>query len=162
MRHFRLTPLDERLAYAVVALGLLAFGITAGQWIAERSRVQKEAAEVLATARSAAELQKRLREESAPAATLAKLMREPDAADVLVALTRTVPSDTWAFELDVRADSSRTYQLRINGFAPAATSFADTLERSQSFEKVRLVSATSAGLGTTRDRLQLTARWAQQ
>ncbi len=49
--------------------------------------------------------------------------------------------------------------LKAAGFVPAATMFTDMLAKAPEFQEVRLASATSAGLGTAKDRVQLTARW---
>jgi hypothetical protein len=158
---FRLTALDRRLAMAAAALAAITVCVVAGQWMHERWSLRGELATARELASRSASLTTRLREDSRPAVALAQLTRTPDAADVLIRLTETVPVDTWAYELEVKPEPSGSYQVKVGGFAPAATTLVDTLEKSPQFNQVRLISATSAGLGTTRDRLQLTAKWAK-
>ena len=53
----------------------------------------------------------------------------------------------------------RTARDRANLYLPAATMFVSALEKRPKFGGVRLVSAASAGIGTARDRLTVTARF---
>jgi hypothetical protein len=158
----RLTALDRKLALAAASLAVAAACVIAGQWIYERVSVQDEVIQARELAATTGALTRRLREESASAVALVQLMRVPDAVDVLTALTSTTPQDTWAYELDVKPEPAGGYQVKMGGFAPAATTFVDTLEKSPQFGHVRLVSAASAGLGTARDRLQVSAKWEQR
>lgn len=87
------------------------------------------------------------------------LMARPDAVDVLRTLTSDIPSDTWMYELEVKGASAPGYQVKLSGYAPTATMFVDALEKRPKFDGVRLVSAASAGIGTARDRLTVTARF---
>jgi hypothetical protein len=156
----RLTSLDRRLATVAGALALAAAGLTAGQWIYERAQLADEVEKADALAAKAQSLAHTLQAKTSSASALIGVMSTPDAVDVLTSLTSTVPQDTWAYELDIKVAAAGGYQVKLNGFAPAATTFVDTLEKTPQFEQVRLVSATSAGLGSARDRLQLTARYA--
>lgn len=155
----RITQLDRRLAMTCVALAVIAGGITAAQWILERSRVNAELARVGEQARRARSLAREIKHGSAGADALIALMARPDAVDVLRTLTSDVPSDTWMYELEIKASSTAGYQVKLGGYAPAATTFVSALEKQPKFDGVRLVSAMSAGIGTARDRLTVTARF---
>jgi hypothetical protein len=104
-------------------------------------------------------LEQKLGRESASGIALSRVSSAADAADALTALTGAVAPDSWAYELGINAPPAAAAQITLAGFAPAATMLVDALERAPHFEKVRLVSAVSAGLGTGQDRVELTAEW---
>ncbi|MEJ0037691.1 MAG: PilN domain-containing protein [Gammaproteobacteria bacterium] len=156
---FRFTSLDRRLAMICGALAIVACSVVAGQWTFERMRVNAELARVDAQAQRARALARQLTRGSAGPDALIAFMARPDAVDVLRTLTTDIPSDTWAYELEIKASSSPGYQVKLGGYAPAATMFIEALEKKPKFDTVRLVSATSAGIGTGRDRLTVTARF---
>jgi len=155
----RITRLDRRLAIVCVALGVVACGVVAAQWIFERARVNAELVRVSAQAERARALARNLSRGSAGPDALIALMARPDAVDVLGTLTSDIPSDTWMYELEIKASAAPGYQVKLGGYAPAATMFVDALEKRPKFAGVRLVSAASAGIGTARDRLTVTARY---
>jgi hypothetical protein len=155
----RMTRLDRRLAMSCVALGVMACIVVASQWVLERVRLNAELARVEPLAQRARAFARDLRHGSAGSEALIAMMGRPDAVDVLRTLTSDIPSDTWLYELEIKASPNDAYQLKLVGYTPAATMFVDALEKHPTFEGVRLVSAASAGLGTTRDRLTVTARF---
>ncbi len=159
-RPFRITALDRRLALVCAGLAIVACGVVAAQWIFERIRVNAELARVETQARRSRTLARELNHGTGGADALIALMAHPDAVDVLRTLSSDIPADTWAYELEIKASSSSAYQVKLRGYAPAATTFVDALEKQPKFDTVRLVSATSAGIGTGRDRLTVTARFA--
>jgi len=151
------TVRDRLLVRAAVALTLALVTVTGSQWVYERGKVGAEVLRVQTNAKSVRALARRLEHEQAPARALLDIQALPDAADLLKSLTETVPNDSWVYELQAFTPTSAAVQLELSAFAPAATVLADTLEKSSRFGKVRLVWASSAGLGTAMDRLQLTA-----
>jgi hypothetical protein len=155
----RFTPLDWRLAMLSSALALGTAAVIGGQWFYERLEVSREAERVTATAATAESLTAKLLAGSASGVALIRLMDKPDAIDALTQLTASAPQDTWAYELNVVPGPNSTLQIKLAGFTPTATMFADMLEKTPELDQVRLVSASSAGLGSGRDRLQLSARW---
>jgi hypothetical protein len=159
-RPLRFTQLDRRLVMVCLAFGSLACGVVAAQWLLERTRVNSDLALAEAQAQRARALARGLSQGALRSEALIGLMARPDAVDVLRALTDDIPSDTWLFELEVRASSVPGYHVKLSGYAPAATMFVDALKKSAKFDGVRLVSAASAGLGTAQDRLTVTARYA--
>lgn len=153
------TQPERRLAASAAVLAFAFVAVTAWQWGYERNRVNREIAHSSSRATQIRTLARQLESDSAPAVRLVSLMKQPDAFDVLVALTQSVPQDAWIFDLEVSARDSQPPQIKLSGFAPAATTLVDVLNRSQRFEKVRLVSASMAGLGSAQDRVQITGQW---
>jgi hypothetical protein len=151
------TAPERLLARAAVVVSIALLSVIAVQWTYERAKVGAEVQRVQTTAKSVRELTRRLAHEEAPVRALLGIQSLPDAADVLISLTETVPADSWVYDFRASAPTSGGAQLELSGFAPAATVLADELDKSMRFGKVRLVWATSAGLGTATDRLQLTA-----
>jgi hypothetical protein len=156
---FQLSFLERRLAVAAATLVIGVSGLIGGQWIYERVQVGREAEATGARAASARSLAAKLKRETAAADALISTMKQPDALDVLAALTTRMPADAWAYQLEVSAPPAQPADIRVSGFAPTATIMIDQLEQAPEFESVRLASATSAGLGTGKDRVQIVARW---
>jgi hypothetical protein len=157
----RLNTTEARLAFSAATLAVLGALLIGGQWVYERIKVGRALNETRPHAVHVDHLKNQFREEAAPGVALASLMREPDALDVLTALAEAVPKDSWAYELDISTQSPQAAEIKASTFTPTATLLVDLVGRSPQFEHVRLVSATSAGLGLG-DRLQLTAHWASQ
>jgi hypothetical protein len=155
----RLNAAEARLAWSAGALAVLWGLLIGGQWVYERMRVGRALHETTPHALSVDRIKHELSVEAAPAVALVTLMREPDALDMLTALTEAVPKDSWAYELDISAQSPSAAEIKASAFTPTATTLVDLLGRSPQFAHVRLISATSAGLFAG-DRLTLTARWA--
>jgi hypothetical protein len=154
----RLNAREARLALTAAALAVLWGLLIGGQWLYERARVGRALQEVAPRALHVDRLSGQLTQEAAPAEALLTLMREPDALDVLTALTEAVPKDSWAYELDISAQPSQAAEIRASTFTPTATLLVDLLNRAPRFQQVKLISASSDGLFTG-DRLTLTARW---
>jgi general secretion pathway protein L len=156
---FRFTSRDRQLGAVAAGLAVVGAAAIGAQWSYERSRVDAKLQQVEAQARTAVALVRKLQATSAAPEALIRVMERPDAADVLNSLTSTVPQDAWAYELEVKPAPGDAYQIRFGGYAPAATMLVDVLEKGPRFGQVRLVAAASAGLGTGRDRLTLTAKY---
>ena len=159
MSPLRLTATERRLALSAGALAALWGLLIGGQWLYERARVDRVLKEATPHAVHVDRLREQLSAEAAPGASLAALMREPDALDVLTALTEAVPKDSWAYEVDISAQAPRSAEIKASTFTPTASMLVDLLGRSPQFEHVQLVSSRSAGLFAG-DRLTLTAHWA--
>jgi hypothetical protein len=156
----RVTQLDRRLAIASGALAIVTGAVIVGQWIYERTQVNKELARVQALAREADVAARELGRQSKSGTSLIAVMQRADAIDVLSALSASVPTDSWAYNLEVSPGQNGVLQVKLDGFAPTAGTLVSVLEKSPDLDRVRLVSAASAGIGTGKDRLKLTARWA--
>ena len=156
----RVTPMDRRLAVIAGALAMVSGVLITGQWIYERVQVGKELDRVRALASSADSTARHVARQSTGGTALIGLMSKADALDVLTTLTSTVPTDSWAYEMDVAPSQGGGMQVKLSAFAPTATVLVDVLEKSPELEQVRLVSSASAGVGTGKDRMRVTARWA--
>ena len=117
-RMMRLTLLERRLSALVLVLACMLGALTAGQWVYERIVVGAQLRRVDAQAQVASHLTEQLNRESAPARDLLRIMRVPDASDVLAALTRTVPPYAWVYQLTVDAPTSGGASIRMGAFAP--------------------------------------------
>lgn len=160
LARLRLTGLQRRLAVSSAGLAMLCVCVIGAHWIRERIVLGRELARLHAPAIAAEGLAKQLRTTAEPAEALAQLMEQPDAVDVLTALTQDTPKDSWVYDLDISAQWPSTPRVRLTGFTPTATTLVGVLGSSGHFDSVRLVSALSAGLGSGQDQMQLTARWA--
>jgi hypothetical protein len=156
---FQFSPLERRLAIAAAVLVIGVSGLIGGQWIYERVQIGREAETAGELAASARSLGERLQRETAAADALISTIKQPDALEVLAALTTRVPADAWTYQLEVDAPATQPADVRISGFAPTATIMIDQLEQAPEFESVRLANAMSAGIGSGKDRVQIVARW---
>lgn len=152
------TRTDRRLAVAAIALVTACAAVIAFQWGYERVIVGRHLRALQAPAAAAERLARELKADAAAAEGLVGLMRQPDALDVLTALTEVTPKDTWFYDLDISAQWPQVPRMKLSGFTPVATLLVGALQSSGSLHEVRLVSAASAGLGSGQDRLQLTAQ----
>lgn len=157
---FRFTRMDRRLGVAGVILAVLCAALIAFQWGYERVMVGRELRTLREPATAAEMLAHQLKADAAPAEELVGLMRQPDALDVLTTLTESTPKDTWFYDLDITAQWPQTPHVKLSGLTPVATMLVGALQNTGKLDDVRLVSATSAGLGSGQDRLQLTAQLA--
>jgi hypothetical protein len=156
---WQLSRVDRRLIAMTAALVMILITVVMGQWIYERVEAGREANRLGEAADRVHALARRLSRESAPAEALSALMSKPDATDVLISLTASVPADSWVYDLQVDARSAQSAEIKLSGYSAAATALVDALEKLPQLEKVQLQSAQSAGLGSAQDRLQLVAIW---
>ncbi len=152
-----MTLLERRLAAIVVALAVMLGGLIAAQWAYERIVVDAKLRDINAQAQVASRLANRLTRESAPARELLKIARVPDASDVLAALTQTIPSYAWVYQLNIEAPSTGATVISMGAFAPPGTALVSVLQDTHRFGTVQLVSATPAGGPPGLDRLMITA-----
>jgi hypothetical protein len=157
-RASRFDPIETRLAISAAVLAAF-WGMALGcQWAYERIKLRHAIVEVSTKAKRTDQLVKEVQSAAAPQAALAELMGAPDALDVLVGLTEQIPADSWAYDIELTAEYPAPPKIKLSAFTPTATMLVDLLRKSGQFEHVRLVQATSAGLGFG-NRLQLTATW---
>jgi len=147
---------ERALAYSVCVVASLWVLLIAGQWIYERTRVGLEIERTAAKADAVRHLMHRLAADEAPARALERVAATPDAAEVLLDLTQTMPRDSWAYALTIWAPDSGEPEVVLSGFTPTATSLVDTLAKSGRFGKLRLVFATASEIGSG-DRLQISS-----
>ena len=146
-----------RLGLAVLAV--LAAGLfTAAVWMPlEAQRLAAlEAEATLAGARKAAVAAADLRDKLDRKAMAGSfLVRRKSAATMMTAvladLTRLLPDDTWLFELHVRGA-----EVRARGYAPAASSVLELIERAPAFRSARFTSPVTRVPGIDAERFDLT------
>lgn len=162
---FDLSGSDQRAApsrggrLGLAVLGLLAGGLmVAAVWLpleAQRAAAL-DAGAVLAEARkaavTAADLRDRLDLRARAGSFLVRRKNEaPMMTAVLADLTRLLPDDTWLFELHVRdAD------VRVRGYAPAASTVLELVERGPAFRNARFTSPVTRVPGIDAERFDLT------
>jgi hypothetical protein len=120
--------------------------------------VSREVDAAATLAAEADDLDSQLRQRMEPALALTRIAARRDALDFLVALTKRVPGDSWAYDVEITVSPEKTAELNLSGFAAQPPDLIDSLEGTPEFEQVRLVSAVSAGVGTGQDRLELSAK----
>jgi general secretion pathway protein L len=155
----RFSTADRRLAAGTIFLVLATAGIVGAQWFFERHQVNAELAKIRTRAQQVRVLWKQIDAESAPAAYLIKLMGVPDAATVAGGLPDSLPMDTWASLIEIRAPSTSAATMNLSAFAPAATRLVDELAKNPHFKHVHLIYAASDGFLNRGDRVQLSAEW---
>ena len=158
----RATPLDRRLAAVAASLGVVLVAVICAQWGYERYQVGRELNRLDIAATAARAAQSRFERESKPARQLIAIMARADAADVLAVLSARVPDSGWFYEIEVTPQAGDRMRVTASGFVPTATTFIDMLGKTPEFQGVRLTSASSAGLGSGRDRIQFAARWGRE
>lgn len=146
-----------RLGLAV--LGLLAGGLmVAAAWLPlEAQRGAAANAEVvLAEARkaavAAADLRDRLDLRAKAGGFLVRRKSEATMMTAVLAdLTRLLPDDSWLFELHVRGA-----EVRVRGYAPAASTVLELIERGPAFRNARFTSPVTRVPGIDAERFDLT------
>lgn len=146
-----------RLGLAVLAL-LAAGLLAAAVWLPLEAQRQAalEAEASLSEARKAAVAAADLRDELDRRATAGSFLvrrknETPMMTAVLADLTRLLPDDTWLFELHVRDD-----EVRARGYAPAASSILELIERAPAFRNARFTSPVTRVPGIEAERFDLT------
>lgn len=143
---------------ALVLLALLAVGlVSAAVWLpleAQRLAAQ-EAETALADARKSAVAAAGLRDEldrraKAGSFLIRRKSEAPMMTEVLADLTRLLPDDTWLFELRVRGAS-----VRARGYAPAASSILELIERGPAFQNASFSSPVTRVPGIEAERFDL-------
>jgi general secretion pathway protein L len=146
-----------RLGLAVLAL-LAAGLVTVAVWLPLEA--QREAAldaeASLAGARmaavAAADLRDRLDLRAKAGSFLVRRKNEaPMMTAVLADLTRLLPDDTWLFELHVKGA-----EVRARGYAPAASTVLELIERGPAFRNARFSSPVTRVPGVDAERFDLT------
>lgn len=152
-------PPSRAVRLWLALLTLLAAGLlTAAIWmpLEDQRLAALEAEATLAEARNAALAAAKLRDEldrSAKAGSF--LVRRKNEAPMMTAvladLTRLLPDDTWLFELHVRGR-----EVRARGYAPAASSVLELVERGPAFQNARFTSPVTRVPGIEAERFDLT------
>jgi hypothetical protein len=155
----RFSTTERSLAACAIFLLLATVGVVGAQWLFERHQVNAELVKIRVHAQQVRAMWKEIEAQSAPPAYLAKLMSVPDAATVVGGLPDSLPMDTWASQIEIRAPSPSPATINLIAIAPAATRLVDELARNTHFKHVHLVYAASDNFFNHGDRVQLSAEW---
>jgi general secretion pathway protein L len=145
------------LAQSAAVLAAMTVITLAGQWMYERTHVSSALQEAKSQLKQQASQRAQIVKLSEPATELRKLMATPSVADVLSDLTALLPTDTWVSDVEIQSPSGSATSIHVVGYTPTATELVNRIEASEQFSNVELVSATSAGVASGTDRVELTA-----
>jgi len=123
----------------------------------ERASVQDELAQAHTLMLRIDKQRAVLETESKPIAMLHDLMAQPTAVDGLVAVSGALPRDSWIYQADIRI-LAKGVSLHIEGYTPSSTTLLQALQGGGQLEAIELVEATSAGVGSGSERIEMKAR----
>jgi hypothetical protein len=141
---------------AATLLGVYATLVT-GHAVFERASVRDELAQAHTQMARIDKQRAVLASESKPIAVLHELMAQPTAVDGLVAVSGALPRDSWIYQADIRALASGV-SVQLEGYTPSSTTLLQALQGSGQLEAIELVEATSAGVGSGSERIEMKAR----
>jgi len=141
----------------VLATAILV--VLGSQWSYERTHVASALGQARLQLKEQAHQHAQFIKLSESAVSLHKLMTTPAADQLLADLTALLPMDTWVSDLEIQSGAGSETTIRLIGYTPTATELVNLIEASKRFGNVELVSATSAGLGSASDRVELSAKW---
>jgi hypothetical protein len=168
-QHFNLLPAPTRrlsfavgtreryLAWSAVALVLFYVVVAIGKGWFDRASVSDDLEKARAQTTKIEKQRALLVTEGKPIALLHQVMAQPSAADGLVVISSALPHDSWIYQADIRALASGV-TVNLEGYAPSSTSLLQGLEGSGRLDAIELVEATSAGVGSGSERVELKAR----
>lgn len=148
---------ERYLAWTAVALVFVYAAVAVGKGWLERASVRDELAQARSQTTRIEKQRALLAKEGKPIALLDEIMRQPAAAEGLVAVSSALPHDTWIYQADIRTLGSGV-SMNLEGYTPSATSLLQGLQSSNRLEQIELIEATSAGLGSGSERVELKAR----
>ena len=167
--HFNLLPAPTRrlsfavgtreryLAWSAVGLVFLYIVVAIGKGWLDRTSVGDDLEKARVQTTKIEQQRALLVTEGRPIALLHEVMLQPSAADGLVAVSSALPHDSWIYQADIRALPSGV-AVNLEGYTSSSTSLLQGLEGSGRLEAIELVEATSAGVGSGSERVQLKAR----
>jgi hypothetical protein len=154
--------IDGRSRVAAAAVGCLALlyvAIVAAQWTYERVQVSRELAASAPAAESVEGLTEQLRARQGPLATVQRLIDAPSATHVLLALTKTIGTDSWVQQAEIGIPLGGPATARLSAWTPSAATLIATLEAAPEFEQAQLLSAGGGTAGASPDRAEITVVW---
>jgi Tfp pilus assembly protein PilN len=139
-------------ATAVLGLTCVAVGATQSY----RAEASLNRAQLQTSAASAAAMQheQKLLSRLEPLTTLAQLESGPTGAAVLGEITALMPHDTWLTTFEIKGS-----HVRLVGISPNPATLVRFLNASSLLDDFELRSSMSAGIGTEKDRFEITAEF---
>jgi Tfp pilus assembly protein PilN len=151
-RRFAITRVDSVLLGTAAVLGVADMVVSAVQAYRAQSALDQAQMLTVAEAGMVMEQRQRLLARLEPLSVLSSHERSVGAAAILAEVTARVPQDTWltTFELKGRT-------LRLVGLSADVANVVKLLTDSPELAGVELRTSISAGLGTGKDRFEITA-----
>ncbi len=151
-RDSSLRRVDKLLVGIAAGLGLACTAVTVTQSYRATHALSLAEAHILPAATAALDRRQALLNKLEPLTALTELESRAALAPLLAELTSTLPQDTWitTFEMKDR-------RLRIVGVTPDSATLVKLMSSSGSLNDVELRSSMSAGVGTGKDRYEITA-----
>jgi len=148
----KLRKVDRVLLGAAAGLGLACATLAATQSYRAEHSLSLADAHIRGPAAAALQRRQALLNKIEPLAALSDLENRPGLVPLLADITATVPPDTWitTFELKER-------RLRLVGVTPDSAALVKLLSGSASLTDVELRSSVSTGVGTGKDRFEISA-----
>ena len=113
-----------------------------------------EAAKARVEALAAAKLRETITELASDAQFLAERKRtSPGVVEIVDALTRLLPDDTWLQQLRINGD-----EVRLTGFSAAASSLIGLIEQSERFSEARFRSSVTRDTRNKAERFTISAK----
>jgi general secretion pathway protein L len=140
------------LVGTAATLGLACVGVTATETYRAQQALDLAAERTTATASVALARRQQLLTQLEPLAALSRLESDPTAAALLTDITALVPLDTWLTTLEFK-----DHHLHMVGLSPDSAALVKQLSNSSLLTDVELRSSMSAGIGTRKDRFEITA-----
>jgi general secretion pathway protein L len=153
-RESYLGRLDRLLIGCAASLGLACTAIAATETYRAKYALGQAKELTSAPAESALSRRQQLLRRLDPLLALSRLEGAPTAAALVADITERVPHDTWltTFEL-------KEHHLRIVGLSPDSAGLVRRLSGSSLLSDVQLRSSMSVGIGTGKDRFEITAEF---
>jgi hypothetical protein len=148
---------ERYLAWSAAALVFIYLAVVIGQALFERGSVRDELRQARTQMSRIDKQRALLVSESQPIAMLHELMSQPSAAEGLVAVSGALPQDSWIYQADIRTLANGV-GVHLEGYTPSSTVLLQALQASGRLEAVELVEATSAGVGSGSERIEMKAR----
>lgn len=148
---------ERYLAWSAAALIFVYAVAAVGKGWLERAIVSEDIGKARAQSTRIEKQRALLVTEGKAIAQLHAVMLRPSAADGLLAVSSALPHDSWIYQADIRALANGV-SVNLEGYTPSATSLLQGLEGSGRLDAIELIEATSAGVGSGSERVELKAR----
>lgn len=149
---------ETLLAYTAAGMAACYCLVTVGQWIYERAALKETIQVARAQMAKVEELRAVLKRESGPLVSLQKIIKLPTATNALVALSATLPSDTWFYQTEIRAVAPAAPAMTLEGYTNSTPMLVQALEQAQQFDGVQLVESSATDVGSIQNRIKLKAQ----
>jgi general secretion pathway protein L len=151
-RRFEITRTDSILIGTAAALIVAALAVSTVQGYRAAGALDRAQLRTSVEAAIVLEQRQHLIARLEPLATLSSLERATSTATLLTDITQHVPQDSWLTTFEMKGRN-----LRLVGVSPDAAAVVKLLTTSALLANVELRSSTSAGVGSNKERFEITA-----